>query len=108
MSMGGTRGIVVLGSRLLAAKGHGPGFTAELDRFPDDDVTIIVLSNSYGTASQHPITDALAADCFRTTTSTKYTSARAVRRSRETLLASYAGQYQYGPDYFDPNAGNSL
>ena len=21
----------------------------------------------------------------------------------ETLLASYAGQYQYGPDYFDPN-----
>ena len=26
----------------------------------------------------------------------------------EALLASYAGQYQYGPDYFDPNAKFTL
>jgi CubicO group peptidase (beta-lactamase class C family) len=95
-----------LGHRLLAAKGHGPGFTAELDRFPDDDVTIIVLSNSYGTASQHPITDALAAIVFGQQLPPN-TPQRAVTIP-ETLLASYAGQYQYGPDYFDPNAKFTL
>jgi CubicO group peptidase (beta-lactamase class C family) len=95
-----------LGHRLLAAKGHGPGFTAELDRFPDDDVTIIVLSNSYETASQHPITDALAAIVFGQPLATT-TAMRAVAVP-ETLLASYAGQYQYGPDYFDPNAKFTL
>lgn len=95
-----------LGHRLLAAKGHGPGFTAELDRFPEDDVTIIVLSNSYGTASQHPITDALAAIVFGQQLPPN-TPQRAVTIP-ETLLASYAGQYQYGPDYFDPNAKFTL
>ena len=95
-----------LGHRLLAAKGHGPGFTAELDRFPDDDVTIIVLSNSYGTASQHPITDALAAIVFGQQLPPN-TPQRAVTIPA-ALLASYAGQYQYGPDYFDPNAKFTL
>jgi len=95
-----------LGHRLLAAKGHGPGFTAELDRFPDDDVTIIVLSNSYGTASQHPITDALAAIVFEQQLPPN-TPQRAVTIP-ETLLTWYAGQYQYGPDYFDPNAKFTL
>jgi len=95
-----------LGHRLIAAKGHGPGFTAELDRFPDDDVTIIVLSNSYETASQHPITDALAAIVFGQEVPPT-TPLRAVAVP-ETLLASYAGQYQYGPDFFDPNAKFTL
>jgi CubicO group peptidase (beta-lactamase class C family) len=44
-----------LGHRLMAAKGHSPGFTAELDRFPDDDVTIILLSNSYGRRLSIPL-----------------------------------------------------
>ena len=95
-----------LGHRLLAAKGHGPGFTAELDRFPDDDVAIIVLSNSYETASQHPITDALAAIVFGQ--EVRPTTAMRAVEVPETLLASYAGQYQYGPDFFDPNAKFTL
>jgi CubicO group peptidase (beta-lactamase class C family) len=86
-----------LGHRLLAAKGHGAGFTAELDRFPDDDVTIIVLSNSYGTGSQHPITDALAAMVFGQQLPPNL-PLRAVTVP-ETLLASYAGHYQWGPDF---------
>jgi CubicO group peptidase (beta-lactamase class C family) len=95
-----------LGHRLLAARGHGPGFTAELDRFPDDDVTIIMLSNSYETASQHPITDALAAIVF----GQEYSPPPPMHAVAipDTLLASYAGQYQYGPDFFDPNAKFTL
>jgi CubicO group peptidase (beta-lactamase class C family) len=95
-----------LGHRLLAAKGHGPGFTAELDRFPDDDVAIIVLSNSYETASQHPITDALAAIVFGQ--QLPPTTPMRTAAIPESLLASYAGQYQYGQDYFDPNAKFTL
>jgi len=95
-----------LGHRLLAAKGHGPGFTAELDRYPDDDVTVILLCNSYGTASQKPISEALEAIVFGQEPPPT-TPQRAVTIS-ETLLASYAGQYQYGPDYFDPNAKFTL
>ena len=89
-----------LGHRLLAAKGHGPGFTAELDRFPDDDVTIIVLSNSYGTASQHPITDALAAIAFGESPAVPNVRALVLPQS---TLSSYEGHYQFGSDFFTPN-----
>ena len=90
-----------VGHRLMAAKGHSPGFTAELDRYPDDDVTIILLSNSYGTASQDPIAAGVAAIVF----------GKPVPPSAplypvavpESVLASYTGQYQFGPDYFAPN-----
>lgn len=95
-----------LGHRLMAAKGHGPGFTAELDRFPDDDVTIILLSNSYETAEQDPIAKALAGIVFGQQPSPPPPQ-RAVAVP-ESLLASYAGQYQYGPDYFAPNAKFTL
>jgi CubicO group peptidase (beta-lactamase class C family) len=94
------------GRRLMAAKGHSPGFTAELDRFPDDDVTIILLSNSYGTASQDPIAEALAAIIF-TQKVPLLPTLRAVTIP-ESVLASYAGQYQYGADYFVPNAKFTL
>ena len=95
-----------LGHRLLAAKGHAPGFTAELDRYPDDDVTVILLSNSYGTASQHPVSEALQAIIFGP--EVPPTPAQRAAAIPETLLASYAGQYQYGPDYFDANAKFTL
>jgi len=95
-----------LGHRLLAARGHGPGFTAELGRYPDDDVTIITLSNSYGTASQKPLSEALEAIVFGQEVP-PIPAQRAVAIP-EALLASYAGQYQYGPDYFDANAKFTL
>ncbi len=95
-----------LGHRLMAAKGHSPGFTAELDRFPDDDVAIILLSNSYGTASQDPIAEALAEIVFGQQAPAP-PPLRAVAIP-EPLLASYAGQYQFGPDYFVPNAKFTL
>ena len=95
-----------LGHRLLAARGHGPGFTAELGRYPDDDVTIISLSNSYGTVSQKPLSEALEAIVFGQEVPPP-PSQRAVAIP-ETLLASYAGQYQYGSDYFDANAKFTL
>ena len=92
--------------RVMSSNGRSPGFTAQLDRFPDDDVTVIVLSNSYATVSQDPIAVALAAIVFGEQPE-KPPVLRAVAIP-QTTLASYAGQYQYGPDYFIPNAKFTL
>jgi len=94
-----------LGRGVMSAKGRSPGFTAELDRFTDDDLTIILLSNSYSSVSQDPIAEALAAIVF---------GGRPVPPSMhavnlpQSALASYAGQYQYGPDFFTPDAKFTL
>lgn len=94
-----------LGRRFMAGKGRSPGFAAELGRYPDDDVTIILLSNSYSSVSQNPITGALAAIVFGQQPAPPAVHAAAIPQS---TLASYAGLYQYGPDYFDPNAKFTL
>ena len=94
-----------LGHRVMSLTGRSPGFTAELDRFQDDDLTIILLSNSYSTASQDPIAGGLAAIVFGQQPPS--TDIRTVANSQSTL-ASYAGTYQYGPEYFTPNAKFTL
>jgi CubicO group peptidase (beta-lactamase class C family) len=92
--------------RVMSSNGRSPGFTAQLDRFPDDDVTVIVLSNSYATVSQDPIAAGLAAIVFGEPPD-KPPVLRAVAIPPSTL-SSYSGQYQYGPDYFVPNAKFTL
>jgi D-alanyl-D-alanine carboxypeptidase len=94
-----------LGYRVMSGKGRSPGFVAEVDRFPDDDVTIILLSNSYSTVSQDPIAEALAAIVFGQQPAPPAVHAAAIPQS---TLASYAGTYQYGPEYFAPNAKFTL
>jgi D-alanyl-D-alanine carboxypeptidase len=97
-----------MGHRLMAGKGHGVGFTAELDRYPDDDLTVVLLTNSHSEVIDDPlIAPGLAAIIFgRQVPPVGPLRAAAIP---ESLLASYAGQYQYGPDYrFDPNAKFTL
>lgn len=94
-----------LGHRVISGKGRSLGFASELDRFPDDDVTIILLSNSRSTVSQDPIAGALAAIVFGQQPSPPVMRAAAVPQS---TLTSYAGTYQYGPEYFAPNAKFTL
>jgi CubicO group peptidase (beta-lactamase class C family) len=91
-----------LGRRVMSSNGRSPGFTAALDHYPDDDVTIIVLSNSYATVSQDPVIEAIAAIVFgQQPPPPPEMRAAAIPQS---TLAAYAGQYQYGPEYFVPNA----
>jgi CubicO group peptidase (beta-lactamase class C family) len=92
--------------RVMSSNGRSPGFTAQLDRFPDDDVTVIVLSNSYATVSQDPIAAGLAAIVFGEQPE-KPPVLRAAVIPPSTLV-SYVGHYQYGPDYFIPNAKFTL
>jgi len=95
-----------LGRRVMSSNGRSPGFTAELDRFVDDDVTIIVLSNSYATTSQDPIAEGLAAIVFGQQPQGP-PALRATAVPQATLDAA-AGEYQYGADYFVPNARFTL
>src|SRR5262249_50942876 len=94
------------GHRLMAGKGHGTGFSAELDDYPDDGVTIIILSNSSSTVTQDPIIGGLAAIVFGNDPPKPPALSSAPLSKSE--LAAYAGEYQYGPEYFDPNAKFSL
>ena len=94
------------GHRAMSGKGRSPGFTAELDYFPDDGVTIIVLSNSYSSVAQDPIAAAIAAIVFGN--DPPKPPALSLAPLPQSELASYAGDYQYGPEYFDPNAKFTL
>ena len=87
--------------RVMSSNGRSPGFTAQLDRFPDDDVTVIVLSNSYSTVSQDPIATGLGAIALGEEPE-KAPQLRPASVS-QTLLNSYAGDFQYGSDYFVPD-----
>ena len=94
-----------VGHRMIAGKGRGDGCAAELDRFPDDDVTIILLSNSSSGVPLDPIAGALAAIVFGQQPTPPAIRAAAIPQS---TLASYAGVYQYGADSFDANAKFTL
>ena len=94
------------GHRVMSGNGRSPGFTAALDRYPDDDVTVIVLSNSYATVSQDPIAEGLAAIAFgeQPEKPPVFTAAKIA----PAALVSYTGEYQYGADYYVPNGKFSL
>lgn len=96
----------VAGHRVMSGKGRSPGFTAELDDFPDDEVTIIILSNSYSPVIQDPIAAGLAAIVFGK--EPEKPPAFSLAPLPESELAAYAGEYQYGPEYFSANAKFSL
>lgn len=85
----------------MSAKGRSPGFVAELDRYPDDDLTVILLSNNYSTVTQDPVAQAIAAIVFGQKVTVP--NVRAAVLPQSTLL-SYEGHYQFGPDFFDPDA----
>jgi CubicO group peptidase (beta-lactamase class C family) len=94
-----------LGHQIVFGRGRSLGFAAEFDRYPDDDVTIILLSNNRSTASQNPIAKGLEAIVFGQKPELPLIHPVAIEQS---TLASYAGAYQFGPDYFSPNAKFTL
>lgn len=89
------------GRRVSDATGRSPGFTAALERFPDDDACVIVLSNSYAPTSQSPISEDLAAILF----GEKYETPRIQRANVDPSLFNAAlGTYEFGPDFIRPSA----
>jgi CubicO group peptidase (beta-lactamase class C family) len=89
-----------LGHRVMSGKGRSPGFAAELDRYPDDDLTVILLSNSYSSVTQDPIAEAIAGIVFGQRATVPNMRAAVVPQS---ILLSYEDHYQFGPDFFAPD-----
>ena len=89
------------GKRVNDATGRSPGFTAAMERFPDDNATVIVLSNSYAPTSQTPVSEDLAAMLW----GQKYEPPRLMPVVLDaSALDRYTGTYRFGPDFVAPNA----
>jgi CubicO group peptidase (beta-lactamase class C family) len=89
-----------LGRKRMAANGRSPGFTASLERYPDDKVTVIVLSNLYSTAAQSPIAVDLAAMALDQPYAApdRITPVPVTKARLEALEGRYIG----GEDFFFP------
>jgi len=93
------------GRRVIRMSGRSPGFSAEIQRYPDDDLCIIVLSNNYA-ATATTIAGDLAAMLF----GEKYQALAVVQPVTvpTSVLDNYAGRYQGGPDFLIPGVTLSL
>jgi CubicO group peptidase (beta-lactamase class C family) len=87
--------------RSVAFGGRSPGFSASIERFIDDDVCVIVLSNLYSSIAQTMAGD-LAAIAFGE--DRKPLIPAAPLTIGTAVLDGYLGRYQFGKD-FAPNPG---
>jgi CubicO group peptidase (beta-lactamase class C family) len=85
--------------RAIRMSGRSPGFSAELQRYVDDDVCVIVLSNNYAPTAI-PIADDVAA----ITLGEKYEIPKlaAPVKLNPKIYDAYVGRYQFGADFFVP------
>jgi CubicO group peptidase (beta-lactamase class C family) len=90
------------GRKYMSASGRSPGFTSSWQRYPSDDVCVIVLSNSYSTVAQAPIAVDLAAmalgEPYAPPPDTNPISLGG------NSLEAYAGEYVGGEQFFFPGA----
>jgi CubicO group peptidase (beta-lactamase class C family) len=86
--------------RVTAMTGRSPGFTSSLERFIDDDICIVVAANTYSGITQS-MADDLAAIVF----GQKYEALHSPIKIGPSILDSYIGRYQFGPDFtYNPGA----
>jgi len=88
------------GRRCVAINGRSPGFAANLDRFIDDDICIVMVANIYSSIV-HTMADDLAALVFGEERQ-PLIPADPVEVD-PVILESYVGRYQFGEDFiFNP------
>lgn len=89
------------GRALHHANGRSPGFAAQADYYPDDDVTVVVLANTYVSVTTD-IARAVGAHLFGLPA--KPMPALKAEPLPAPAVAALTGKYQFGPDYYVPNA----
>jgi CubicO group peptidase (beta-lactamase class C family) len=86
----------------VASNGRSPGFISSLEYYPEKDLTVIVLSNSYSPVSQSPIADDLAAIALGEQIAAPASVARVDVGADK--LHSLVGAYRFDQTFFQPNA----
>lgn len=81
--------------------GRSPGWAAQLDHYVKEDVTVIVLSNLYVSVPT-PIARAVGALYFGAPVEPM--PPLDAKKLSPANIASLVGTYQFGPDYYLPNA----
>jgi CubicO group peptidase (beta-lactamase class C family) len=90
------------GLTAVASNGRSPGFTSSVEYYPEKDLTVIVLSNSYSPVSQSPVADDLAAIALG-----EHPAPGGAILPVEVggdKLQRLAGTYRFDEKFFRPNA----
>jgi CubicO group peptidase (beta-lactamase class C family) len=89
------------GLTAVGSNGRSPGFTSSVEYYPERDLTVIVLSNSYSPVSQSPVAEDLAAMALG-----KEVQPAAILPVDVGIndLRRFAGAYQFDEKFFRPNA----
>jgi CubicO group peptidase (beta-lactamase class C family) len=89
------------GRVIFAVGGRSPGFVSAVQYYPAEDITVIVLTNSYSSMAQDPI----ATDVANIVFGKRITSGPVqMVEPRAGQLSGIAGRYQLPPSYYAPNA----
>jgi CubicO group peptidase (beta-lactamase class C family) len=88
------------GHRSVYMGGSSPGYKAYIERFIDDDVAVIVLSNLY-LASPTPIGNDIAEILWNREPKLPPVPKRVSRPAEE--LSRHAGEYRFGSNFYTPN-----
>jgi len=94
------------GLTAVASNGRSPGFTSSIEYYPEKDLTVIVLSNSYSPVSQSPVAEDLAALALGE--KDVQTPAIAPVEVDAGYLERLAGAYQFDEKFFRPHAKVSI
>jgi hypothetical protein len=89
-----------LNRNVVRMNGRSPGFNSDFQRYVDDDVCIIVLANTYT-----PTASIIGSDLAKIVFREAYETPKLVKppHVEVRVLESYAGRYQFGPDFFVPH-----
>jgi CubicO group peptidase (beta-lactamase class C family) len=91
----------LVGRKYMDVGGRSPGFVSAVQYYPDDAVTIIVLTNSYSSMAQDPVVGDIAAIVFgQPTKSGPVTPVK----PRPGQFSGVDGRYQMPRNYYMPNA----
>jgi CubicO group peptidase (beta-lactamase class C family) len=91
----------LFGRKQMAVGGRSPGFVTAVQYYPEDDTTIIVLTNSYSSMAQDPIVGDIAALVYDQPTRS---GPVAPLKPAPGQFAGIAGRYQMPSNYYAPDS----
>ena len=92
---------MLFGRKRIAVGGRSPGFVTAVQYYPNDAVTIVVLTNSYSSMAQDPVVDDIAAMVFGQPTKS---GPVAPVKPKPGQFSGVDGRYQMPRDYYAPDA----